>query len=326
VEEVKRERERREGALLENLYTMRHGRAKAARRTLQFFHRAHGYSPPYHVALDGNLVVESVRFKIPLKERLQGLLQRAAFQLHVLESTMEELKSLRRAASSGGKPDKATLFDDAIRWLEENVTIVALEEKHRKVDKNGNDPSEAASGASRDLFLLVREGSATSGSPADTDWSDGTVQPSSPRRYILASQDEGLLDRVRKLGGVPVVRIAQHSVVLLEQPSKAAQRLAHKRDRRKWSGSEAVTDAERQLANLVRDHHRSHGGSGSNRQLNADVAASSGNTYQKRRQRKAKGPNPLSCRKKKQSGDEIKDSDGGVSQSERPAKRRRRNK
>jgi hypothetical protein len=141
----------------------------------------------------------------------------------------------------------------------------------------------------------------------------------------LASQDEGLLDRVRRLGGVPVVRIAQHSVVLLEQPSKSAQRIARKTDRRRWSGSEAVTDAERQLVNLVREHDKGRGGGVGGRRLDVAAAAAS-SAIHKRKQGKAKGPNPLSCRKKRQPGDGSREDGGAAGQTDRPAKRRRRNK
>ena len=53
---------------------------------------------------------------------------------------------------------------------------------------------------------------------------------------MLASQDEDLLDRVRKAGTVPIVRLAHNSVLVLEQPSGAARSLAAQAERHKWRG------------------------------------------------------------------------------------------
>jgi U3 small nucleolar RNA-associated protein 23 len=57
--------------------TMRHGRSKAARRTLQFFRRTIALTPPYHVILDGTFLVAVLRYKLQdeIRDRLAKLLQ-----------------------------------------------------------------------------------------------------------------------------------------------------------------------------------------------------------------------------------------------------------
>lgn len=43
---------------------MRHGRAKAARKTLRFFQLHAGIKPPYNVLLDGTFLAAAVRQKV----------------------------------------------------------------------------------------------------------------------------------------------------------------------------------------------------------------------------------------------------------------------
>jgi hypothetical protein len=45
---------------------MRHGRVKAARKTLRFFQLHAGIKPPYNVLLDGTFLVAAVRQKVNL--------------------------------------------------------------------------------------------------------------------------------------------------------------------------------------------------------------------------------------------------------------------
>ena len=43
---------------------MKHGRAKAARKTLKFFSLNANIKPPYNVILDGNFLAAAVKYKV----------------------------------------------------------------------------------------------------------------------------------------------------------------------------------------------------------------------------------------------------------------------
>ena len=93
---------------------MRHGRSKAARKTLSFFARTAGIKPPYHVLLDGTFLVAVVKYKFPLRERLDKVLQHASFTLYTTNSVLDELKTLKEAA----KKEKEQLLEDTLNFTE----------------------------------------------------------------------------------------------------------------------------------------------------------------------------------------------------------------
>jgi rRNA-processing protein FCF1 len=89
---------------------MRHGRAKAARKTLQFFSRQ-GIHPPYVVILDGTFLLAAVLQKVPLFERLERILQHNTFYLKVTRSCLDELKALAEHPS-----EKQEALREARQW------------------------------------------------------------------------------------------------------------------------------------------------------------------------------------------------------------------
>jgi U3 small nucleolar RNA-associated protein 23 len=325
---------------------MRHGRAKAARRTLQFFQRTQGINPPYHILLDGNFIVAVIRFKIPLLERLATLLQRAKFHLYVTRSTLQELERLiaQVAASSSSssskkrqqqpqqqeqqsgedtilqeETSKAVLLNNAHKWAMDNANVidVAAEQEvapptQSQLENLQSKESLVSSVAGKDLLRLVMA-SSSSGTPQESDSKQHT-RHEPQQKYMLASQDEELLDVVRHLGSVPVIRLANGTVLLLEQPSKSANQHAIQSERHKWTSS-VMTEKERDLVKLFNEEEKQQ-----KRQNTTSTAAPTDrNPYNnQRRKPKAKGPNPLSCRKKKKDGNETT--------SERPTKRRRQKK
>lgn len=238
---------------------MRHGRAKAARKTLQFFERHAGLKAPYHVLLDGNFVVAFFQSKLPIDARLARLLQQSnpsALRFCVSKTTLEELKQLSLIA----KGDKKEMMDQAYRWAEKRATV--LDEIPASSKKYDADLSAAA----KDVLALV-----------DNDKDDF-------QRYLLATQDEDLLEVARSLGSVPIIRLARGSVLVLENPSKAANSQAKSTEHGKWKVAATISEQEKGLVDLVKQQER--------RQAQADAP------LQQRRKRKAKGPNPLSCKKK----------------------------
>jgi len=71
---------------------MRHGRAKNARKTLKFLRLNFGLHPVYRVLCDGTFLAEAVRKKVPIKDRIGGLLS-DRFEVFVLRSVVEEMKT-----------------------------------------------------------------------------------------------------------------------------------------------------------------------------------------------------------------------------------------
>jgi hypothetical protein len=366
---------------------MRHGRAKAARKTLQFFRRTHGYAPPYHVLLDGTFVVSIVRFKIPLLDRLRSVLQGEAFHLYVTRSTLSELSTLQQAHQlAKNREEKAARFEEAYRWAVANATVLEEEgeggssgppdenegKKNRGTSgaKQGEDVPAAASApddsnstatsedeaprehvgmsaAGREMLRIVTAASTSStlGAAVGHDASKSKAKsakndhnhpathsdPHRPRVYVFASQDEDLLDAVRSAGCAPIVRLAHNSVLLLEHPSRAAQSRAAQSERHKWGASSAVSEPERELVRLVQAERRLAASEAGPKNRSASEPVSRPPTqYQQRKVKKARGPNPLSCRKKdappREEASGTRSKDGHKDELERPSKRRRRKK
>jgi hypothetical protein len=114
---------------------MRHGRAKQARKTLQFFARIthHKIRPPYSILLDGTFLVAVMQYKLhdEMTSRLHRLLQQhehhdhggeASSMIHLLttRSTLIELQKLEQAVATKGGAEKALVFQQARAWAEAN--------------------------------------------------------------------------------------------------------------------------------------------------------------------------------------------------------------
>jgi len=229
---------------------MRHGRAKAARKTLQFFTRRTGIKAPYTVVLDGTFVV-AVASVEDFGRRLDKLLQHAAHSLAVLQSTVQELENLKAKT-------KNAKFEDALRWIRDQQ--VRILDSIPPEEQQG-ETIAGLSQAAQDVYHLAHES-----------------------KHIFCSQDETLLDCLRQLT-VPIVRWARASVLLLEQPRQTMVH-AQRSDRTQFRAA-GLTDQEAALIQLARAEQR------------AQQRASHCPAAPQRRKRKAKGPNPLSCKKPK---------------------------
>jgi len=246
---------------------MRHGRAKQARRTLQFFERAAGIRPPYHLLVDGTFVIAVLKYKLPWQDRFDKLLQHAHFDLAVCSSTITELKALQAQTTDG------SMFIEAIQWCKDNCEVI--DEVPSKKDISSSDSlSEAAA----DILSV-----AVSANVSDETQQKHVDKPQ--KRYFCATQDEELLHQLRQYT-IPIIRLARGSVLLLEQPSKAAAGTVQRQERQKWT--QVTTEPEKKLVELVKQH-------------NQETQKQSTQQQQPRHQRKkskAKGPNPLSCKKR----------------------------
>lgn len=270
---------------------MRHGRAKAARKTLQFFERTQGIRPPYHILLDGTFVVAVVKFNFPIQERLDRLLQHAQIHLVTTQSSIEELEHLAEKE----RADKRELLEKAIAWARQNCESILPAAVHDKATTDGTENESKLrqlSVAGQDIWRWTTETptSTASAKSSSQDRSQQHHHHHHSQKYFCASQDEELLDLIRSRGCVPVIRLARGSVLLLEHPSKAATAQATQKERQKWKvASSVTTEQEKRLIETARKQER----------MEREARAREGVAVQVRRKRKAKEPNPLSCKKKK---------------------------
>jgi U3 small nucleolar RNA-associated protein 23 len=271
---------------------MRHGRAKATRRTLQFFARTCHVKPPYRVLLDGTFVVAITKACPDVTDRLDKLLQHAEYHLCVINSVLQELELLRQNSK---KRQTQELIERAIEWAKRNCETLQGDEEGETA--SNDDKSRLGKAATDILRLLSHE------EEGSTDRHDKRS-----KFFFCASQDEQLLTKVRDMGTVPVIRWAHGSVLLLEPPSKQATGSARRSERHKWTHT--LTEAEKDLVDTLHQKRRKEEKQQQQQQPHAH----------ERRKRKAKGPNPLSCKKKKTAVDEQ------TSSTTKRKRRRRHNK
>ncbi|KAF7632578.1 hypothetical protein Mgra_00008025 [Meloidogyne graminicola] len=100
--------------------------------------------------------------------------------------------------------------------------------------------------------------------------------------YFVATQDSALLQKLRSLGGVPLMSI-RYNAILLEKPSEESEKIAES----------STTKNEPDELQRVKQLRK----------------VELGEEAPKHRKREAKGPNPLSCKKKKKI---QRNNDGGV--------------
>lgn len=280
---------------------MRHGRAKAARKTLQYFGRTIGLKAPYSILLDATFVATLFQQKIlPVKPRLDRVLQTATTtspnargtgsvnKYYITQAAVDELKEIQDSLQKKMHV-KAEAFKEALEWIQRECILLkpkegtpAKSEEEHPIPKSRKSKQQSSSTPAQEE--LLRE-----------------MEENKDTPYIVASQDEELLDTLRKRGTVPIVRLANNTVLLLEQPSKSSQTQSKGMERQKWKHS--LPEAEKALVELVREQERRHKGA-----VNTEAGETTAMNQQPQRQRikkAAKGPNPLSCKRKQrpESGD-----------------------
>ena len=320
---------------------MRHGRAKAARKTLQHFARTINLKPPYNVLIDTTFIVSMYQHHMtPLEERIEKLLQNYNYQyassasstsqqrqqqqrnshqsrhfptkFFILQSAFNELNTLVDTLTNKKHP-KLQHFQAALKFIEKHcATIEANDETNEKGTASGGHEEDDGSAANTSALTpaeAIWEYVSSNQQRDQSSKEKATTTSSSAASfipYIVATQDEELLDKLRYLGTVPIVRLASGSVLLLEQPSKSSKYSAQKSEVKKWKNS-TITAKESELISIVKKQQRTkrkqvqqeqHGGAGidlyqerkRNKKLKRSGSGGAGGISQ---------PNPLSCKKKK---------------------------
>jgi rRNA-processing protein FCF1 len=255
---------------------MRHGRAKVARKTLQYFGRTIGLKAPYWVLMDGTLVAALFQHKIsPVRERVDRVLQTngadGANKYCITQAAVDELQMVYQDLEAK-KHSQAAAFQQALEWIRKECIVLNREKEGG--EEGDKDPVDSSDKKIED---------ASSTTPAQTDLLYHIQSDEKP--CIVATQDESMLKVLRSMGTVPIVRLANNSVLLLEQPSRQSQSQFQGLERRKWKHS--LPDSERALVNLVKEEHKAA-------KKNSEVRPQ----LRQRVKAKAKGPNPLSCKRK----------------------------
>jgi rRNA-processing protein FCF1 len=268
---------------------MRYGRAKQARKTLQFFERRVGLRAPYHVLIDGTFVVAFTKHGLPLQERVEKLLQASTGSI-VFVSTKSVLDELDRLAEKSQDTEKTAILQRARAWMKQHCSklleTIPTSSMHW-ISASHQSHLKDLSSAGLDLVSVLTE--------SNIQRSENKMSVPHGHKFVappllVASQDEALLHLARQSGMVPVIRLARGSVLLLEHPSQAAQTAQEKTERSKWTVRNAVAETERQLVTLVKKKERE--------EKQTQQTQSAPNPYERRKKHKAKGPNPLSCKKK----------------------------
>jgi rRNA-processing protein FCF1 len=241
-----------------------------------------GLKAPYSILVDATFVAALFQQKIlPVKERLDKILQGSPTQPNkyfIGDSAVEELRKIHEGLDERNH-EKAPAFSKACQWIRTECSVLAGPRGESKGEASDSKKRELSTRSQEDILMHLEQ---------------------SETPFIVASQDEELLDLLRQMGTVPIVRLANHTVLLLENPSKSSQVQAKGIEREKWQHS--LPEAEKALVDLVKK-------------------ATTGETKMKSSQgrpriKKAKGPNPLSCKRKQEP-------DGGSNEESRSKKRRR---
>jgi U3 small nucleolar RNA-associated protein 23 len=167
---------------------MRVNRAKAVRKSLQFFNIVFGYEKAkFHVLLDGNFIYAAIKYKIDIQERLDRLLQNGVVKLYVLKSVLEELRQV-------GVKTKSSL-DFAMKYCE-----TLDDSKHR-----GDNANE------RIISMMKQQHS---------DWLAAPSQHK--RKFMVATQDKDLRSALGYIPGIPLIYLNK-VILVLEPPSPTSR-------------------------------------------------------------------------------------------------------
>jgi U3 small nucleolar RNA-associated protein 23 len=243
---------------------MRHGRAKAARKTLQYFQRTCGLKAPFSILVDATFVAALFQQKIlPVKERLDKILQSSPTQPNkyfIGDSAVEELRKIH-AGLEARNHEKVDAFSKALEWVRKECIVLKDTKEQAKGETSGHKKNKLSNRTQEDFIRNLEQ---------------------SETPFVVASQDEELLDHMRHMGTVPIVRLANHTVLILENPSKSSQLQTVGAEKEKWRHS--LPEAEKALVEFVKT------------QTTGDIKIGAPQT--RPRAKKAKGPNPLSCKRK----------------------------
>jgi rRNA-processing protein FCF1 len=276
---------------------MRINRGKAIRKHLRFFRIVYGLESPYHVILDGNFIFAALKYKIDIADRLKVQLQVPggdAVRLYITKSSLEELRAV-----PGGKGA------NSVAWATKMCEVL---------DDTNCQQAENDAPSSRLIEYLWRAHRAWVRGPPKSKLSQdsgaGGAKKSedsdlATRRFVVATQDQGLRRALATIPGVPLVYLNNVALVV-EAPSEVSRSFNAALENSKIS---AVTDVESALLESVAKKRRRDGsdavdsnivGVGGAKDIDSNpsgAASKEGHIDKKQRvKHRPKAANPLSAR------------------------------
>ena len=258
----------------------------------------------------------------------------------ILKTFKERIEQSKNKKKQRKHAEKAKIFEDALAWIKSNknrrfpssgrceilpklsalVEPPSKKKKQAQQESTENDNEEPAPIGASDA---VRRHIARDDGREDVETNQRITKKqreekgnsSISRTFIVASQEENLLDDLRMLGTVPILRCANNaSVLILENPSKKGQRSDSAKEHSKWKGA-LQNPAEKALVDAAWEAQKKH---------KVKIMGLEAEQQNKRGQNKAKGPNPLSCKRKR--NDSQQQPKSGESKSKKRRARAQRNK
>lgn len=233
---------------------------------------------------------------MPLHERFTKILQNESFTLYVTRSTLAELAALSKRSLSKRKGKEVTAQDDADEVHDffaeaqqyglDECEIIESDKVPSPTTSNTNANNKTTkdfSDASNDIYRIATEGG------------------NNRHGYFVATQDDTLADALRAMPYVPLFRLGR-AVLLLEAPSSASRSYTGSIEKQKLaSAGGLMTGEERQMVNAANKRDKTKRKEMAKQEEETRVKRSReeiGGSINVRRKKKAKGPNPLSCKSK----------------------------
>jgi len=198
---------------------MKYKRRKQSRKKLQLYRIQFNFFPPYKVLIDGNFIQLALESKIHIVDQLTGVMQDKAVPM-VTKCILRELEKLGKQMSGALKIAHGYKIVPCRhkRFLKINFTELAP-------IQNDEKPTEIAPTFEYDDAITI--------SPDKCILS--VIGEENKDKYCVASQDQGLRDKLRNIPGIPLLFIS-YNAINIESLSKETSNFLKNRDRKKkWS-------------------------------------------------------------------------------------------
>jgi len=213
-------------------------RLKKAGRILNHYHHDFGFSPPYSILADGTFCQAALKNKINLREQLPKYLD-GIVELVTTRCILEELEKLG-----------SQLYG----------ALVICRQFHLV-----QCPHTQARSAAECILRLARKGQSKE---------RGENGEMKHPKYMVASQDGDLLEKLRNYGGIPLMSIHRNTILLAKPSTRSLEK----------AQEEKTTNMGSELSRV--------------KELKRTVLGTSEETSTRKRKRR-KGVNPLACKKRK---------------------------
>ena len=259
---------------------MRARRSKKYRKIMSTYQRSFSFREPYQVLLDSHFLKTCHSFHMPLQKYLENTLH-GKCNLFMTKCTLQKITDAHEKEREKKGKDGERKGPWRPEWLPPPTEVPLRHCKHK------NDEGEEVGIVSEARCLL----DLLAGQP------HGNEHAKNKQHYILATADADerearskafidVRERARLIPGVPIVYV-KRSVMILEEMSGVSERSIRKVEKEKFGEG---------LVGLA-DRKRKRGGSEEGEEEDVLLRDESGPKI--RGMSRAKGPNPLSVKKKK---------------------------